>query len=184
MTLGKWGAATSWQSLERRLLNVIICVFKLRNFETSHSDSATKRLRWRVFLRLARTLRMVIRRVRCGTYINTAWRGPTALLILDWGQCEGLNTGMGRSRNSHAFFVFHTSHTDFWPLNREFFRAATAGIALGAACPWITPMLLPSHGIACIYHSARGAACFLCVTWNFQDSHNVGSPCPWEWGEA
>ena len=36
---------------------------------------------------------------------NVAWRGLTALLILDWGQCEGLNTGMGESRNSHAFFV-------------------------------------------------------------------------------
>ena len=23
------------------------------------------------------------------------WRGLTALLILAWGQCEGLNTGMG-----------------------------------------------------------------------------------------
>ena len=37
-------------------------------------------------------------------YIIT-WRGLAALLILDWGQCEGLDAGMGRSRNSHAFFV-------------------------------------------------------------------------------
>ena len=34
-----------------------------------------------------------------------AWRGLAALLILREGQCEGLNVGMGESRNSHAFFV-------------------------------------------------------------------------------
>lgn len=33
------------------------------------------------------------------------WRGLAALLILEVGQCEGLNAGMGESRNSHAFFV-------------------------------------------------------------------------------
>ena len=33
------------------------------------------------------------------------WRGLAALLILAQGQCEGLNTGMGRSSNSHAFFI-------------------------------------------------------------------------------
>lgn len=33
------------------------------------------------------------------------WRGLAALLILAQGQCEGLNTGIGGSRNSHAFFV-------------------------------------------------------------------------------
>lgn len=38
-------------------------------------------------------------------YIIT-WRGLAALLILDWGQCEGLNAGMGRSSYSHAFFLF------------------------------------------------------------------------------
>jgi len=37
-----------------------------------------------------------------------AWRGLAALLILDWGQCEGLNAGMGRCRNSHAFFISTT----------------------------------------------------------------------------
>ncbi len=39
-----------------------------------------------------------------GVYIIT-WRGLAALLILEVGQCEGLRTGMGRSSNSHAFFV-------------------------------------------------------------------------------
>ena len=34
-----------------------------------------------------------------------AWRGLAALLILTWGQCEGLSIGMGEGRNSHAFFV-------------------------------------------------------------------------------
>ena len=33
-----------------------------------------------------------------------AWRGLAALLILVWGQCEGLKSGMGECRNSHAFF--------------------------------------------------------------------------------
>ena len=37
-------------------------------------------------------------------YIFT-WRGLAALLILAWRQCEGLNSGMGESRNSHAFFI-------------------------------------------------------------------------------
>lgn len=37
-------------------------------------------------------------------YIIT-WRGLAALLILEVRQCEGLNAGMGESRNSHAFFV-------------------------------------------------------------------------------
>ena len=37
---------------------------------------------------------------------NITWRGLTALLILAWGQCESLTTGMGESRNSHAFFFF------------------------------------------------------------------------------
>ena len=37
---------------------------------------------------------------------NITWRGLTALLILDRGQCEGLTAGMGESRNSHAFFCF------------------------------------------------------------------------------
>ena len=31
------------------------------------------------------------------------WRGLAALLILGMGQCEGLRSGMGESRNSHAF---------------------------------------------------------------------------------
>jgi len=39
---------------------------------------------------------------------NITWRGLTALLILDRGQCEGLTAGMGESRNSHAFFVSFT----------------------------------------------------------------------------
>ncbi len=35
-----------------------------------------------------------------------AWRGLAALLILVWGQCEGLRAGMGEKvRFSHAFFV-------------------------------------------------------------------------------
>lgn len=36
---------------------------------------------------------------------NITWRGLTALLILELGQCEGQNAGMGGSRYSHAFFV-------------------------------------------------------------------------------
>ena len=32
-------------------------------------------------------------------------RGLAALLILGKGQCESLKSGMGGSRNSHAFFV-------------------------------------------------------------------------------
>ena len=32
-------------------------------------------------------------------------RGLTALLILGEGQCEGLKSGMGEGRISHAFFV-------------------------------------------------------------------------------
>ena len=36
---------------------------------------------------------------------NITWRGLTALLILDRGQCEGLTAGMGESGFSHAFFV-------------------------------------------------------------------------------
>ena len=35
-----------------------------------------------------------------------AWRGLAALLILDWGQCEGLTTGMGEKLETPMpFFV-------------------------------------------------------------------------------
>ena len=38
-------------------------------------------------------------------YIITAWAG-FQLLILDWGQCEGLNTGIGAEKfTPHVFFV-------------------------------------------------------------------------------
>ena len=42
-------------------------------------------------------------------YIIT-WRGLSALLILEVGQCESLKSGMGRSSNSHAFFVSRAYH--------------------------------------------------------------------------
>ena len=34
-----------------------------------------------------------------------AWRGLAALLILEVRQCESLKSGIGRSRNPHAFFI-------------------------------------------------------------------------------
>ena len=42
-------------------------------------------------------------------YIIT-WRGLAALLILAQGQCESQRSGMGISRNSHAFFVSRHKH--------------------------------------------------------------------------
>ena len=44
-----------------------------------------------------------------------AWRGLAALLILDEGQCEGLNTGMGRSRLLPCLFCFQTLTSLFTP---------------------------------------------------------------------
>lgn len=34
------------------------------------------------------------------------WRGLAALLILTWGQCEGLRLGMGEKQNTPMPFLF------------------------------------------------------------------------------
>ena len=44
-----------------------------------------------------------------------AWRGLAALLILEVGQCEGLRTGMGRSRLLPCLFCFQTLTSLFTP---------------------------------------------------------------------
>jgi hypothetical protein len=36
---------------------------------------------------------------------KSAWRGLFVLLIHGMGQCEGLTAGMGRNKNTHAFFI-------------------------------------------------------------------------------
>jgi len=38
---------------------------------------------------------------------KSAWRGLFVLLIHGMGQCEGLTAGMGRNKNTHAFFLFY-----------------------------------------------------------------------------
>jgi len=48
---------------------------------------------------------ILLRYSSASSIYNITWRGLTALLILTWGQCEGLNLGMSEKYISHAFFV-------------------------------------------------------------------------------
>ena len=87
---------------ERRLRTLPFCILKLRNFESMYRGNATGTLTWVDYIPADAIYNNVWRLV---VFIIT-WRGLTALLILTWGQCEGLSIGMGEEvRISHAFFV-------------------------------------------------------------------------------
>ena len=90
------------QVSERRLRTLSFCAFKLRNLETSHRDNATLS----AYVGRLYPSRCYIVNVYHPIVNIITWRGLAALLILDWGQCEGLNAGMGRCSYSHAFFYF------------------------------------------------------------------------------
>ena len=101
-------------------MTLLVCVFKLRNFETSHGGNATEASAWVDFISPCghNPLLIYIKGVChndghtlfayidqsgddvpwCVHIYRSAWAGFT-LLILDWGQCEGLNTGIGAERN-------------------------------------------------------------------------------------
>ena len=124
-----------------RFLNVTVCVFKLRNFETSHGGSATETSTWVDFISLLRLSFPFIYIIRCTpqlrctlfAYIFQGWIpwiciswdyygrsvcvysagvGRLSLLILIKGQCEGLTVGISAEEILPRFFYFHKIHTN------------------------------------------------------------------------
>ena len=90
------------QVSKRRLRTLSFCEFKLRNFVTVHRDNATISV---CVGRLYSNLPYYMIGLSLAVYIIFR-RGLAALLIFAQRQCEGQNSGMGGSSNSHAFFCF------------------------------------------------------------------------------
>ena len=89
--------------------NVTICMFKLRNFESKYRGNATKRLRGCIICRPLYAIIVsfsIVVSEWVVSYIISLGVGWLALLILTWGQCEGLNIGIGAEESlPRLFFV-------------------------------------------------------------------------------
>ncbi len=153
------GHVTCGEAL-RRLLNVIICTLKLRKFEISHRDSATKRLRWWVFM-LTRTLCIFTWGVLWLYKYHLAWAGLRCL-SLTGGNAKAWTQGWAEVETPHAFFIFHTFYYHF--AEQGVFRAVYRLCLRCCSVKMSTINVRVEH----IY--------ILYVIWNFQDTHMSALP--------